>query len=397
MALAVRSNGRLDVNNHAGVVADNPERQMELLTAKLNRVITDGNARSKSALETIERDGNMLEDFIAYMGPDAAQHGKPVMRFQALDNQLQVLQQNGKQRIFTLHPHAAVQAGTKLGIPPAYIRDLSQSREPWQAALAARILNDHSGHSERQRLLVRAVGQDIRGILSDKYRRLDTRFIAQSFISSVQDTGAMIFDAHASDTKWWIEAIHPQILPVPTPGNGTLYMAFGSRLASSDFADSTLDLRFYMLHVWCLNGVVMESVLRQVHIGGRIPEDLQLSKQTYVYDSKTQAGIVRDVVRQLFSRGNYEKRVALIQNAAAEEVDMDAEVKRLPKLGLLKMEADEVGKVLVNNRSEDGALGAPTLWRLAQAVGAVARDKEPRRRREIEELAGALLSRASRN
>ena len=54
---------------------------------------------------------------------------------------------------------------------------------PWQRGLAARILNDsfYNGGAGRARHLVRSVGGQVRGVLSDKYRRLDSRPLLEAF------------------------------------------------------------------------------------------------------------------------------------------------------------------------------------------------------------------------
>ena len=333
------------------------DRAVEILQGKIDAKLTEGLASSRVVLERIERDGNLLTDFIAYLGKGNG--GRPSMRFNATNaGKVFVAQEVDKtSRVFHLHPHALTQAGEKLGVPTTYIKSLAYGNAEWTGTLAAHILQEHSDHSARQRLLVRSVGDDIRGIMSDKYRRLDTRFIARAFIESLKGVGAVIYSAHADDTKWWIEAMHPRVIPIATSKNGLVAMVFGVRLASSDFADSALEVRFFMTQVVCMNGVATESILRQIHIGGRIPEEITLSRETYILDSRTQAGIVRDVVVQLFSRDSFEKRSSLIREASDADVDLEKEVKRLPRIGLLKSEANEVEKVLVRGRETDGVAG----------------------------------------
>ena len=51
-----------------------------------------------------------------------------------------------------------------------------------QKQLCAIILNEHSGWTGRTRVLIRAVGTEIRGVLSDSYRRLNSVDILTAFI-----------------------------------------------------------------------------------------------------------------------------------------------------------------------------------------------------------------------
>ena len=86
-----------------------------------------------------------------------------------------------------------------------------------------------------------------------------------------------------------------------------------------------------------------------------------------------------------------------IQKAANIQVDLDKEFKQLPKLGMNKMEIEEAKEIITNNRQEDGMQGENTLWKLAQGLGAVARNKKDEtRKREIEAISGKLLEKAAK-
>ena len=73
--------------------------------------------------------------------------------------------------------------------------------------------------------------------------------------------------------------------------------------------------------------------------------------------------------------------------------DLDKEFRLLPKLGVNKGEIEEAKIVVMNNNPDDGVQGSNTLWKLAQSVSAVARNKGELRQRELEEISGQLLSR----
>lgn len=74
---------------------------------------------------------------------------------------------------YSLHPHAVVQLPEKMNIPSKYLRQLSEGTE-WQRQPATQILNEHSGWTERTRVLVRTVGNQVRGVWSDSCRRLNS-------------------------------------------------------------------------------------------------------------------------------------------------------------------------------------------------------------------------------
>ena len=77
--------------------------------------------------------------------------------------------------------------------------------DEWQRQLAATVLNEHSGWTQRTRVLIRTVGQQVRGVLSDSYRRLNSVEILTAFVQEASQQGAVIADAYMSDTKVWAE------------------------------------------------------------------------------------------------------------------------------------------------------------------------------------------------
>lgn len=210
--------------------------------------------------------------------------------------------------------------------------------------------------------------------------------------------GAVIADAYMSDTKVWAETILPQPLVIPTRNNGDVVIFMGARFSTSDYGDGAVDMRAFMLNGACLNGMVRESVMKQVHLGSKLPDNLQLSQQTYELDTRTTVSAVRDLTSGLFSRDSIERKAIEIQGASEMAVDFEHELKRLTKDGsLLKAEGKEVEKILMRNDPEDGVQGGATLWKLTQAITAHARELSPERSRELHELSGQLMNRVKLN
>jgi hypothetical protein len=230
--------------------------------------------------------------------------------------------------------------------------------------------------------------------LSDAYRRLDTGIILNEFCSSIAKQGGRLISAHYDDLQVFVEAIIPELIEVPTLNNGTEIICFGVRFRSSDFGKSALELRSFFWKPICSNGAVWENVMRQIHIGGRLPNNLLLSERTYRLDTRTQASLVRDAVADFFKTDIIAHNAKMIQDASFIEVDIPKELKALPKLGLLQNETIKVEEILLKNNEEDGVSGKPTLWKLMQAIsrtGVLAENKT--RERELQEISGSLLKR----
>ena len=370
-----------------------PTLQQGLNEVVMNRVqqMIDGKAVGVQAtMERLINEGRIAQDYIAPLGVNLRERGeRPVITF-AGDNGLSMRMPNGE---FSLHATAVGQLAERMGGPSRYLKQLACGSE-WQIMLAATILNQHSDWTERSRVLVRTVGSQVRGVLSDSYRRLNSEKILTAFIEEAAGQGAVISDAYMNDTKVWAETILPTPISIPTKNNGEVIIFMGARFSTSDYGDGAVDMRTFMLNGACLNGMVRESVMKQVHLGAKLPDNLALSDQTYALDTATTVSAVRDLTRGLYSRDNIMKKALEIQGASEVEVDLEKELKKLQGNGsILKAEQQAVEKLLMNNNPDDGVQGAATLWKLTQAITAHAREVSPERARELHEISGNLLGR----
>lgn len=362
----------------------------EVVMNKVQRMIDGKAVGVRETMDRLISEGKIAQDYIAPIGVNLKVNDhSPVITFRA-NGSLRMDMPDGQ---FTLHDNAIGQLADRMGIPQRYLRGLA-SGEPWAKQLAATLLNEHSGWTQRSRVLVRTVGTQVRGVLSDSYRRLNSVEILTAFVQEAAQQGAVISDAYMNDTKIWAETILPTPLTVPTSKNGDVVIFAGARFSTSDYGDGAVDMRAFLLNGACLNGMVRESVMKQVHLGSKLPDNLQLSQQTYELDTKTTVSAVRDLTKGLFSKDNLMKKAIEIQGASEIDVDFEHELKRLTRDGgLLKQEGKEVEKILMRNDPEDGVQGGATLWKLTQAITAHARELSPERSRELHELSGQLLNR----
>ena len=324
--------------------------QQGLNQVVMNKVqsMIDGKAMGVQAtMERLVNEGKIAQDYIAPLGVNlrAKQHD-PVITFNG-KNGLMMNMPDGQ---FSLHANAVGQLADRMGVPQRYLRTLAGGEE-WQVLLAAQILNEHSGWTQRSRVLVRTVGKQVRGVLSDSYRRLNSVEILTAFVEEAANQGAVISDAYMNDTKVWAETILPQPIVVPTKNNGDVVIFAGARFSTSDYGDGAVDMRAFLLNGACLNGMVRESVMRQMHLGAKLPDSLALSQQTYELDTQTTVSAVRDLTRGLFLPENIKEKAYEIQGASEMEVDLEKEVKKLTSNGsLLKAEGKDRRRILLADR-----------------------------------------------
>ncbi len=366
----------------------------EVVMNKVQRMIDGKAVGVQATMERLINEGKIAQDYIAPIGINLkAKEHAPVVTFSG-DSRLMMNLPDGQ---FTMHDNAIYQVAERMGIPSRYLRSLAQG-EPWAILLAAHLLNQHSEWTQRSRVLVRTVGSQVRGVLSDSYRRLNSVEILTAFVQEAAGQGAVISDAYMNDTKVWAETILPTPITVPTAKNGDVIIFAGARFSTSDYGDGAVDMRAFLLNGACLNGMVRESVMKQVHLGSKLPDNLALSDETYRLDTQTTVSAVKDLTKGLFSRDNLMQRAIEIQGASEIEVDFNHELKRLTKDGgLLKTEGKEVEKILMRNNPDDGVQGGATLWKLTQAITAHARELTPERSRELHEISGSLLKRVKVN
>lgn len=366
----------------------------EVVMNKVQRMIDGKAVGVQATMERLINEGKIAQDYIAPIGINLkAKEHAPVVTFSG-DSRLMMNLPDGQ---FTMHDNAIYQVAERMGIPSRYLRSLAKG-EPWAILLAAHLLNQHSEWTQRSRVLVRTVGGQVRGVLSDSYRRLNSVEILTAFVQEAAGQGAVISDAYMNDTKVWAETILPTPITVPTAKNGDVIIFAGARFSTSDYGDGAVDMRAFLLNGACLNGMVRESVMKQVHLGSKLPDNLALSDETYRLDTQTTVSAVKDLTKGLFSRDNLMQRAIEIQGASEIEVDFNHELKRLTKDGgLLKTEGKEVEKILMRNNPDDGVQGGATLWKLTQAITAHARELTPERSRELHEISGSLLKRVKVN
>jgi hypothetical protein len=317
------------------------------------------------------------------------------MRFAAPDGGAPLTMTVGENNAWSFHPHAFGQVANYVAPKGAELLSVWRTGEQWMRELLCTVLNTTFEHSDK-RHLIRSVGgdgggvRDARGFLSDKYRRIDSRPICEAFVHGCQENGAQPYGGSAMDTRHNLKFIHPEILE-PTPGE---YIARGLEWSSGDFGDVAHQLRMFLVRLWCLNGATAEDLLRQVHIGSRLDDEIEFSDRTMRYDTKATLSATVDMIRSAFLPANRDKLVARIAAASAERIEgrgaFSAVARNLTKAELESAtEAFEGPDVL--NLPE-----APTRWRASNVLSLMAQQSSiaPERREELERLAGSMLKAA---
>jgi hypothetical protein len=81
--------------------------------------------------------------------------------------------------------------------------------KPWGAELLADNLNHIFKREEPRRLLLRSVQDEVRGVLSDMYRRLDSRPILDAFAGACREIGVVPVEGVGGDLRFCLRAVLP--------------------------------------------------------------------------------------------------------------------------------------------------------------------------------------------
>ena len=137
-----------------------------------------------------------------------------------------------------------------------FIDSLQDTATPWgRELLAHNLITVFANRAPTARYLLRSLSGELRGFLSDRYRRLDSRPTIEAFTSAVQRKGALPYDGYVTNTKVAVEAIMPEVY-VPIPGE---MVAYEFSLENSGFDMG----RYRSEHISSGSGVLISPSLRK--------------------------------------------------------------------------------------------------------------------------------------
>jgi len=345
---------------------------------KLQELINNGRENAQEALQRVQE--SQPKDYLAPTTEIVYSHAPVAERVQM------GFPFKGDQVGFNLHRHAMQQCTEKVGLQRKFVDTLSSTN--WGRDLLVHNLNTLYGHRDASRHLIRTVGGEVRGFLSDKYRRLDTPLCVEAFIESVQKFNAVPTWSRCMDTKFAIQVGLTDIVE-PFPGEP---MIVGMAMSNSDFGDGAFSLRQVFIRLTCLNGMTGTEALRKVHLGSRIPDDVEASDETHRLDNEALASLTRDVVEAQFKPEKVKENLDRLKACSEEKVNLKEALEELRKNSKInKSEMDKIVEVFNMGGVEELPPGN-TKWRFSNAISWFAKsdDVDDHRRLELESLAGEV-------
>lgn len=341
---------------------------------KLRSFIADGQRRAVAGLQRIQSE--VPVDRIV-----------PVQKLQFLDDGAVDLRLG--EQTFGLHKHARQQFGQRLGLPGRFMNDML-AEGPWGRKLVAHNLTELAANAPADKLLVREVGGQVRGVLSASYRTDDSRPALDALLNVCREVGAVVADAHALDTQVSVKIMKGE--PVELyPGE---WAVFGIDYRTSDYGCGARELMGWILRLLCINGAVVTTNFRKIHLGAKIKDEAEYSSRTKRLNEEFTASATRDMARALLGPAAIEKMVGQVRAAAATELDADKALAGLKKV----VSKDEEKRIVEKFNSPDIELlpQGNTAWRFSNAISWLANQVEDTDRKlELEQIAGKVVEDAA--
>lgn len=351
-----------------------PERAAAVARENLEKQLHEGRATAEATIahvvNTVPDDTIVAGSALTFEG-----NGSLKVRFDGQDDV----------GLRPVHRNAFNQIASRAGVPIKFANELIEADEGWKHELIAHNLNEIYGRTGK-RYLSRSVEGEIRGWMSDRYARYDSRPVLDTFIAGLQQIGALPLNGTSTDTRWSLKAVLPKVYE-PVPGEVLVY---GLELLNSDFGNGALHVRSFMDRLWCWNLCSGEDAIRKTHLGAQLGDDIRYSQKTYALQTETQASAVGDVVQHLLSEDACEAMNATIAKAADKKVTWD-QVKG--RLKALRSSEQEKVKDLFEGQDTYNLPEGKSVWRLSNAVSWLATGLEDGDRKlDLERVAGKIVA-----
>lgn len=266
------------------------------------------------------------------------------------------------------------------------------------------------------RRLIRLMDGKVRAILSDRYRVMDHFDMAFAALATVKTVGGSVIEASLTEdmmrirfttqTVWDVVNAARESGGFGSKGNssvvgrsmmnmkedlpggpGTVYPLV--TLSNSETGRGGVKVRFGILQGICLNGMILDTAIDEIHLGQRM-EVGAYSMKTQELESKSISSKIDDVLRIGFSSEGFKKLCEKARKASENEIQSPTTaVQNIVKAtGLNEEERNSILEFFLKDYRM-------TQYGLAQAVGRTAQDTEnPDRSEYLEEVAGRVMNNA---
>lgn len=313
--------------------------------------------------------------------------------------------------------HALGQIGecAKPAVPGKYMRDLRDANP-----LAAAALVNATGTAQRR--FVRVLDGHCRAFLSDSYRVMDHYDTTFAALDVAKNVGAKVLECSLTDSHMRIKLVNSAVFDriadrqeqgggahefvrmgqganpryrdaIDFTGGGFEQVAPGLvhpvvTISNSETGEGGLNVKVGIFEAYCLNTALVDTAVRQIHLGRKMEEGVRYQRDTQQADATAMGLKIRDVITQAFNQDGFAELCGRVRAANAQTIEApSAAVGRLVDAGLIPESRKDALLEHFLGR------GNKTAWGVAQGLTRLAQDSEdPAESAELELLAGKIIA-----
>lgn len=291
----------------------------------------------------------------------------------------------------SVHSFALAKMCETVGVPAEFVRRLMLRRNDdaaWGPELVVDMLNKHFVNQAKSydRRMIRSVGDQTRGFMSDSYARLHPGKLIETFAEQSQKYGLLPYGGFAGDTKFMVRAVMDRVLePVKDEVIG-----IGVVLKESPYGDGATELSIQIERMWCTNKAIATSALRKVHLGAKVSFDDGEADENYRLATDTMCNEMKRAFRTQLDPGyiaQLEDGIRRAHEAKVTHTQFESFLKKH-----LNKEDVEVVKEKYRSTDITELPAGDSWWRASNALSWYANQKKGAEEAyDLQKLAGQAL------
>jgi len=278
---------------------------------------------------------------------------------------------NGMPNEFGITKLAHSQISNKTGIPLNYYKRMQDEKPELLAT------NVNTWLPDREKRLIRVLDNDVRAMLSDRYRIIDNYdilFASLEELNKIKNTGieVNIKECSITESHMYIKITSPDITGEVFHYRGkTEPVESGIIISNSEVGAGAFRVEPFMNVLVCQNGLIGEHKLSKVHLGKeRGVGVIDWSDQTLEYQDMTLWSELKDLITGTFSPTIFNQWLDKINGVASNEV-----VKPMIAIDHIIKRYD-LPKPMKDNLINQFMRESPTQWGLSMAVTQLAQKEQ---------------------
>ena len=202
-------------------------------------------------------------------------------------------------------------------IPKQYY-DRIKSENP---SLLADNVNHSLSKTTQDKRLVRVLDGNVRALLSNRYRVLDSYDLAETVLPIMLNKSMNVLSSEITEKNLYIRAVMPKLETEIKKGD---IVQYGIQISSSDVGAGSLRVEPLIYRLICTNGLITSQALRKYHIG-KASGDFDDVREILSDKAKelTDAAFwqsVYDVVLNSLNPEIFEQQVNLLRQASEQKI-----------------------------------------------------------------------------